>query len=323
MGGPDAYTGSAHRPAGTGESHSKKGYCSLDGRRNQSYALVDQLREHEPVELVCSAFGVCRSAYYHYRQRRNVIDGERIALRAKVRELFKRSRQSAGSRSLVWMLAAEGHQAGRYKVRRLMRETGLRSKQPGQHRYRVPKVERPDIPNLLDRQFQPERINQVWCGDITYIWIGARWAYLAVVLDLYARCVVGWAMSERPDADLVCKALDQAWQQRGKPKDVLFHSDQGCQYGSRLFRQRLWRYQITQSMSRRGCCWDNAPMERLFRSLKTEWIPKLGYGSLDEANRDVGMYLMAYYNWQRPHSTNGGAPPAVKEKQLNLLSEIC
>lgn len=252
-----------------------------------------------------------------------MIDGERLALRAKVRELFTLSRQSAGSRSLVWMLAAEGYQAGRYKVRRLMREAGLASKQPGQPRYRAPKSERPDIPNLLDRQFQPERMNQVWCGDITYIWTGQRWAYLAVVLDLYARCVVGWAMSERPDADLVCKALDQAWQQRGKPKGVLFHSDQGCQYGSRVFRQRLWRYQITQSMSRRGCCWDNAPMERLFRSLKTEWIPKLGYGSFEEASRDVGMYLMAYYNWQRPHSTNGGTPPAVKEKQLNLLSEIC
>ena len=98
-----------------------------------------------------------------------------------MRELFNRSRQSAGSRSLVWMLAAEGCQVGRYKVRRLMREAGLQSTQPGQHRYRVPKSERPDIPNLLDRQFQPERMNHVWCGDITYIWTGSRWAYLAVV----------------------------------------------------------------------------------------------------------------------------------------------
>jgi putative transposase len=121
----------------------------------------------------------------------------------------------------------------------------------------------------------------------------------------------------------VSKALDHAWQLRRQPKGVMFHSDQGSQYGSRLFRQTLWRYRMTQSMSRRACCWDNAPMERLFRSLKAEWIPKLGYASLDEAKRDVGSYLMAYYNWQRPHTANGGLAPAIKEKQLNLLSEIC
>lgn len=273
--------------------------------------------------MVCSTFEICRSSYYHYRHRRQHIHRERLELRAKVRELFTRSRNAAGSRSLVWMLAAEGIQAGRYKVRQLMREAGLHSKQPGQHRYRVANDERPDIPNRLNRQFQPARANQVWCGDITYIWTGKRWAYLAVVLDLYARCVVGWAMSENPDAELVCKALDHAVQLRGHPKDVLFHSDQGCQYNSRLFRQRLWRYRMQQSMSRRGCCWDNAPMERLFRSLKTEWIPKLGYTSFEAAKRDVGSYLIAYYNWQRPHTANGGLAPAIKEKQLNLLSEIC
>jgi putative transposase len=273
--------------------------------------------------MVCSTFEICRSSYYQYRLHRQRIDRDRLELRAKVRELFTRSRHAAGSRSLVLLLAAEGIQAGRYKVRQLMREAGLRSKQPGQHRYRVAKDERPDIPNVLNRQFQPEQANQTWCGDITYIWIGTRWAYLAVVLDLYARCVVGWAMSESPDAELASKALDHAYQLRGQPQGVLFHSDQGCQYSSRLFRQRLWRYRMTQSMSRRGCCWDNAPMERLFRSLKTEWVPKSGYSTFEEAKRDVSSYLMAYYNCQRPHTANGGLAPAIKEKQLNLLSGIC
>lgn len=108
--------------------------------------------------------------------------------------------------------------------------------------------------------------------------------------------------------------------QRGRPQGVLFHSDQGGQYASRLFRQRLWRYQMQQSMSRRGNCWDNAPMARLFRSLKTEWVPSLGYASALEAQRDISHYLMHRYNWLRPHQFNEGLPPAVAEKQLNFLS---
>ena len=113
-----------------------------------------------------------------------------------------------------------------------------------------------------------------------------------------------------------------AYEQRGKPEGLLFHSDQGSQYGSLRFRQRLWRYQTSQSMSRRGNCWDNAPMERLFRSLKTEWIPAMGYRSVAEARKDVGRYLMDYYNWQRPHTANDGLAPAVAEEKLNLLSGI-
>jgi putative transposase len=108
----------------------------------------------------------------------------------------------------------------------------------------------------LAREFTVASPNQVWCGDIAYIWASGRWYYLAVVLDLFARRIVGWAMSAHPDADLTCKALDMAYEQRGKPKGLLFHSDQGSQYGSTLFRQRLWRYRFIQSMSRRGNCWE-------------------------------------------------------------------
>ncbi|OKA95033.1 transposase, partial [Aeromonas salmonicida subsp. salmonicida] len=162
--------------------------------------------------------------------------------------------------------------------------------------------------------------NQVWCGDITYVWTSARWHYLAVVLDLHTRRVVGWAMSDKPDAELAIKALEMAYQQRGCPSGVLFHSDQGSQYGSRAFRQRLWRYRMTQSMSRRGNCWDNAPMERLFRSLKSEWLPATGYMSLREATRDISYYLMDYYNWRRPHQHNDGIPPAKAETRPNQVS---
>ncbi len=112
---------------------------------------------------------------------------------------------------------------------------------------------------------------------MTYVWAGGRWHYLAAVIDLHTRRVVCWAMSDKPDAKLAINALEMAYQQRGCPSGVLFHSDQGSQYGSRAFRQRLWRYRMTQSMSRHGNCWDNAPMERLFRSLKSEWITATGY----------------------------------------------
>jgi putative transposase len=280
------------------------------------------LGEQESIELVCEAFEVSRSSYYEYRQRRHRVDVERLALKAQINRLFTKSRSSAGSRTIKGLLSEEGVVVGRFKVRRLMSELGLICKQPGPHAYKQATVERPDIPNHLDREFAVERPNQVWCGDITYIWSGQRWSYLAVVLDLYARRVVGWAMSSSPDADLVVKALDHAWEQRGQPEKVMFHSDQGSQYASRKFRQRLWRYRMAQSMSRRGNCWDNAPMERLFRSLKSEWVPALGYRNLPEAQKDVGGYLMDYYNRQRPHTFNGGIPPVAAEENLKILSGI-
>ena len=237
-------------------------------------------------------------------------------------ELFNVSRGSAGSRSIVTMLQGRGVPIGRYKVRALMRESGLICKQPGPHKYKQATVERHDIPNRLDREFDVASPNQVWCGDITYIWAQGRWYYLAVVLDLYRRRAVGWALSKHPDASLVTAALGMAYEQRGRPEGVLFHSDQGCQYASRDFRQRLWRYRMQQSMSRRGNCWDNAPMERVLRSLKSEWIPVTGYTSLAEAKRDIGYYLMSYYNWQRPHQYNGGLSPADAENRPKLLSGI-
>ncbi|WP_446937229.1 IS3 family transposase, partial [Pseudomonas aeruginosa] len=295
----------------------KKGYRSLDVGRTRSYALIDQLSEQESVEVVCSAFDVARSCYYVHRLRRRRVDARRVALRSQVNQLFSQSRGSAGSRSILGMLREEGVTIGRFRVRRLMRELGLVSKQPGSHAYKQATVERPDIPNRLNREFATEHPNQVWCGDITYVWAQGRWHYLAAVLDLHIRRVIGWAFSAKPDAELVIKALDMAYEQRGKPQQVLFHSDQGSQYASRLFRQRLWRYRMQQSMSRRGNCWDNSPMERLFRSLKSEWVPSTGYLTAQEAQRDISHYLMHRYNWIRPHQFNDGLPPAVAEEKLN------
>jgi putative transposase len=220
---------------------------------------------------------------------------------------------------LVSQLANEGLKVGRYQVRSLMREAGLQSKQPSKPRYQA-SLERPSIPNRLARDFAPASPNLVWCGDITYVWVAGRWMYLALVLDLFARRIVGWSLSARADSDLVIKALEHAWLRRGQPHGVLFHSDQGSQYGALRFRQRLWRYRMQQSMSRRGNCWDNAPMERVFRSLKSEWIPAAGYLTEALARKDIGAYVMDYYNESRPHQWNDGLPPAVRERQPNLLS---
>jgi len=272
--------------------------------------------------MVCDVFGVGTSSYYDYKHRKKTVDVERIKLRAKVSEIHHLSRDAAGSRTIVTKLVENGTDIGRYKVRSLMKEAGLASKQPGAHRYKVAKHERPDIPNDLNREFAVSAPNQVWCGDITYIWAGLAWVYLAVIIDLYARRVVGWAISNHPDTALVISALEMAYEQRGSPSGVMFHSDQGSQYASLEYQQRLWRYQMKQSMSRRGNCWDNAPMERVFRSLKTEWIPAGGYANLLEAQKDISHYLMCYYNEYRPHTYNGGLSPVRAEEKLNLLSGI-
>ena len=272
---------------------------------------------------LCSIFEVPRSTYYDYRNRKRKIDSERVRLRIKVAEIFNISRQSAGSRTIMDRMREEGELIGRFKVRRLMKEARLESKQPKPYVYKTAKVERPDISNHLDREFNVKQPNRVWCGDITYVWVQNRWVYLAVVMDLYTRRIVGWSLSDNPDTKLTVSALNMAYQLRGQPKEVMFHSDQGVQYASRSFRQHLWRYRMKQSMSRRGNCWDNAPMERVFRSFKSEWMPTTGYRSFTEAKKDIGQYLMDYYNWYRPHRNNGGISPVLAEEKLNYVSGNC
>lgn len=185
-----------------------------------------------------------------------------------VRRIHEQSNGSAGARTVSQIATAWSTPISRYRAGKMMKQLNLVSCQLPKHRYKTAKQEHIHIPNLLDRQFSPEKPNQIWTGDITYIWTGNRWGYLAVVLDLYARKPIGWALSHAPDADLVSKALTMAYEMRAKPSDVMFHSDQGVQYTSLKFRQLLWRYQMKQSLSRRGNCWDNSPMERFLEVLK-------------------------------------------------------
>lgn len=174
-----------------------------------------------PVDQLCRLFGVARSTYYDHRARRQRVDNDRVQLREAVRELFARSRGAAGSRTITQQMKDRGFGIGRFKVTRLMAEAGLVSGQPGRHRYRQTGAEHPVAPNRLNRAFAVSAPDQVWCGDITYIWTGRSWSYLAVVMDLYARRVVGWALSDRADATLAVRALDHACSVRGAPRGVL------------------------------------------------------------------------------------------------------
>ncbi|MEL8218417.1 IS3 family transposase [Escherichia coli] len=305
----------------------KKGYRALDVRLPEQFSIIGKLRAHYPVVTLCHVFGVHRSSYRYWKNRPEKPDGRRAVLRSQVLELHGISHGSAGARSIATMATRRGYQMGRWLAGRLMKELGLVSCQQPTHRYKRGGHEHVAIPNYLERQFAVTEPNQVWCGDVTYIWAGKRWAYLAVVLDLFARKPVGWAMSFSPDSRLTMKALEMAWETRGKPGGVMFHSDQGSHYTSRQFRQLLWRYQIRQSMSRRGNCWDNSPMERFFRSLKNEWMPVVGYVSFSEAAHAITDYIVGYYSALRPHEYNGGLPPNESEnrywKNSNAVASFC
>lgn len=272
------------------------------------------------MKTLCDVFDVHRSSYKYWVNRKAVVDVERARLKAMVRQVFGQSQQSAGARSIATAITNMGVPLSRYRASRMMKEMQLVSAQLPTHRYKKTGGEHVIAPNILDRKFDVAAPNQVWAGDVTYIWTGQRWAYLAVVLDLFARKPVGWALSYSANAALTARALSMAYERRGKPKGVLFHSDQGVQYTAMAYRKLLWRYQIRQSMSRRGNCWDNAPMERFFRSLKTEWVPELGYRCMAQAEQHIVAYLTGYYSQLRPHTANGGLSPNQMEAKFEFAS---
>lgn len=277
--------------------------------------IQDLSREHG-VKPMCELFDVSTSSYYYRIHHKDIVNPEREQLKQRAIDIHTASRGAAGARTIAGQLTQQGEKTGRYKAARLMKEANISSTQPHKHKYKIAEDESKIAPNVLQREFTVKAPNKVWCGDVTYIWAGTQWLYLAVVMDLYARKIVGWACSDSPDSALTCAALRMAYESRGKPKGVMFHSDQGCHYTSVKYRQQLWRYQITQSMSRRGNCWDNAPMERFFRSFKTEWMPKEYYRSYEAAEMDVLKYIILHYNVARGHSYNNYLSPDATEKLI-------
>ena len=207
-------------------------------------------------------------------------------------------------------LRGRGFPASRERVERLMRENGIRARH--KRRYKATTDSRhslPIAPNLLDRNFALAAPNRVWTSDITYIWTAEGWLYLAVVLDLFNREVVGWSIKPRMTTDIVTDALTMAWFRRKPAPGVLHHSDRGSQYASRTFQNKLAEYGMTCSMSRKGNCWDNAPTESFFNSLKNERVHGTRYNTRNSAMADLFDYIEPFYNRKRRHSTLGSKSP--------------
>ncbi|MDK9355751.1 IS3 family transposase [Lelliottia sp. V106_10] len=293
----------------------KKGYSTLNVRLAEQFTIVARLSDSHTVVSLCRAFGLHRSSYRYWCQRRDTISPQQITLHSEMRRLWKLSRGSAGARTLAEMLTHNGIPISRYRAGRLMKHLNLSSCQPGKHQYKNARQPHTFLPNLLERQFAVPEPDRVWCGDITYIWAGNRWCYLAIVMDLFARRVIGWNLSANADTALISGALRMAYETRGQPQNVMFHSDQGSQYMGLKYQQLIWRYRMKQSVSRRGNCWDNSPMERFFRSLKTEWVPANGYGDQGEAAEKIRCYIQRYYNSVRPHHYNGCLTPEESENR--------
>ena len=286
------------------------------------YGFIAKQAGNYPVRLLCRVMDVKKSSYYDWkRQGAKIIGVEEFKLRQRIKAIFEESRESAGSRKLVKRLQSEGYRIGRYRVRRLMKQLGLVVKT--KRKYRVTtdsKHNHPVADNELNRAFNPDQANRVWAADITYIWTQEGWLYLAVVMDLYSRRVVGWCLDRQMSQSLVIRALMMALALRKPPRGLMHHSDRGSQYASKAYRELLRQHGMVCSMSRKGNCWDNSPMERFFRSLKEEWIGDQLYNTREQAYRDLREYLMVYYNTKRLHSTLGYQTPFQFENNLKKVS---
>jgi putative transposase len=263
---------------------------------------------------ICRNLKLQRSGYYR-RSVQKPIDAEEVMLKAKVQQIHHEMHATYGSRRMCAELNAQGYELGRYKVRRVMKNLSLKAKRPKQHRYPTIGQVSSIAPNTLNRQFKPAQSNSHWTGDITYIRTSQGWLYLAIVLDLYSRRVVGWAFSGQPNSELSTRALQLAVQHRRPAQQLLFHTDQGVQYSSDQFQRSLRMHGITASMSRRGNCLDNAVTERFFRSLKTERVNTRQYKTRQEAMEDIADYIEPFYNRIRRHSTLGNLSPAAYEEK--------
>lgn len=259
---------------------------------------------------------VSRSAYYDWQSAERWPDTEEIMLKNKIQQLFEKSRHTYGSRRLTKALKAEGYDIGRFKVRRLMEQLKLEVRYP--KRFRVTTDSNHSLavaPNTLNRQFNPTAPNQVWTTDISYVWTLEGWMYVAVVIDLYSRQVVGWAIEEHMKTSLCINALQMAYWRKKPAKGLMHHSDRGSQYASYGYREQLKNMGMIQSMSRKGNCWDNSPTERFFRSLKSEHLNYERFSSKAMAKLSIVDYI-AFYNGQRMHSTLGYKSPVVFEQEF-------
>ena len=261
-----------------------------------------------------------RSGYYTWKTReKSLRQRERDRLIPKVKAIHRESKESYGARRIAEELEAQGESCGRTKAGTLMRLAGVEAKQKKKFKATTDsKHDLPVAPNLLERNFEVSEPDHVYCSDITYIWTTEGWLYLAVILDLFSRQVVGWSMSNRITKKLVIDALQMAvWRRR--PEDgLIFHSDRGSQYCSNDFQKMLKKYGIISSMSRKGDCWDNSVVESFFGTLKIERVFDSNYQTREEAKRDIVDYIEMFYNSRRRHSYLGYLSPNEFEKMMSM-----
>ena len=225
-----------------------------------------------------------------------------------------------GSRELAKKLRKEGFVIGRERTRKLMAKLNLVVKQRVAYKVTTKRKHGDQVAdNLLNQNFNPVAANEVWAGDITYLKTAEGWMYLAIVMDLFSRRIVGWHIDKRMTTDLICKAMIKAVNVRQPPKGVVFHSDRGSQYTSKRFRNLLGGYDIRSSMGDVGACWDNAVVERFFGSLKHDWIFKVAQPTRDHMKADVAAYIK-YYNLDRLHTANSGVSPINFENSQKKVS---
>ena len=285
------------------------------------FAFIAKHRGAWQVSKLCEALGVSRGGYYEWLKRpQSNRSRQNDQLTVQIRTSFERSDRTYGSIRVTRDLHDWGFACGHNRVARLMLVAGLKARHKRRRLPTDPGV-RPEhsiAPNLLDRTFEATAPNQRWVADFTYIWTAEGWLYFAVVLDLFSRRIVGWSMSEQMTAQLVTDALVMALWRRGRPQQLLHHSDQGSQYTSEQFQRLLTEQGITCSMSRSGNVWDNSAMESFFGTLKKERVHRKEYRTREQAKADVFDYVERFYNPYRRHSTIGYVSPADYELAAGL-----
>jgi putative transposase len=284
------------------------------------HQLITQWMGEAPVKQLCRVLEVSRSGYYAAGQRARRTQ-EVCVQSVQAKAVFEASGGSYGSRRLSVALRDGGIDVGRHRARTLMKRHQLRPKWRRKFVHTTDsKHDLPVAANVLQRQFTPAEANTAWVSDLTYIRTRSGWLYLAAVMDLYSRKIVGWAMAPSMPAQLVCEALSMAIASRQPAPGLIVHSDQGSQYASAEHTRLLARHGLTASMSRKGNCWDNAVMERFFLNLKMERVWQRDYANHAEARLDIADYIVGFYNSIRLHSTLGYRSPTVYERQAAELA---
>jgi transposase InsO family protein len=284
------------------------------------FKLIDRAKNEFPVHRLCKVLGVSQSGYFAWRSRKpSTRQLEDMVLLAHIRAQFSTSNETYGAPRMHAELRDEDVTVGRHRIARLMRDNGLKALQKRRYKKTTDSCHGgPIAANLLDQDFRCDGPNQKWGADISYIWTAEGWLYLAIVLDLYSRRIVGWATSDRLKKDLALRAMRQAIAMRQPLPGLIQHSDRGSQYCSDDYRRLLRAKGILPSMSGKGNCFDNAMVETVFKTIKTELIWRTSYQTRSAATSALGRYIDGFYNPRRRHSALGYKSPASFEATMAI-----